>query len=628
MSIKILNNSIINKIAAGEVIERPAAVVKELVENSIDANSTQITIEVIEGGKELIRITDNGSGINKEEIKTAFLRHATSKIENLNDLENILTLGFRGEALSSISSVARVTVTTKTKEAQTGIVLSILDGEILEEKEIAATKGTTFVVENLFYNVPARLKFLKKTATESSKISELITKFALGNPNISFKYINNNNTLLETNGSNKLNETIYNIYGRQIGKAVLPISVDNKYCVLNGFICKGEEYRSNRNYENFYINGRFIKSSILEKAAEDAYKEFLPIGKFPIIIINIVIDPTVVDVNVHPTKLEVRFSNEDKIYEALYTAIKKTLSSVNLIPNKVLVKEKPIKNEFVEEIIYDEIKLDEVVFKDSLRSRKNIGDLIYNGEIPKDDSKASTEIPINAPVNTPTFTQTDTHGEKNKSNIVHNVTDVKMPNKKLPFFKDYTILNQIFNTFWMVQSSGKLYMIDQHAAHERILFEQFKDKFANSQVITQNILEPIVLVLSDEDSEVINNNFELFENFGFEIENFGRNTFALRTLPFVFNNTNQKDFFLELMENIKGYNKNYESISDAFREKIISMSCKAAVKANDNLSYMEAEKIIKDLMLLENPFTCPHGRPTVIEISKYEIEKLFNRANV
>ncbi len=339
MSIKVLDDSMINKIAAGEVVERPSSVIKELVENSIDAGSTEITVEIVDGGKTSMRVTDNGYGILRSEVKTAFLRHATSKIQSVEDLESIITLGFRGEALSSISSVSKLEIITKKSSDNDGYKLELDGGKIIKEKTVGALTGTTITVNNLFYNVPARLKFLKKNTTESNKITEIVTRFVLGNPNISFKYINNKNTLINTNGNGNLKNVIHNVYGKEVSKNLIEVNFKNNICKIKGFICKGSQYRSNRGYYNFFLNNRYIKSSLIEKSVEDAYKTFLPIGKFPIFVLNLEVDSKEVDVNVHPTKLEVRFSEDELIYESVFEAIEKALKSTNLVPTPILKKE-------------------------------------------------------------------------------------------------------------------------------------------------------------------------------------------------------------------------------------------------------------------------------------------------
>lgn len=638
MPIKVLENNLINKIAAGEVVERPSSIVKELVENSLDAGSTEISIEIFEGGKAFIKITDNGCGIKPDEVMTAFLRHATSKISNLEDLENILTLGFRGEALSSISSVSKLTIITRTSHNDLGYKMILEGGRVVDEYEISANVGTTFIIENLFFNVPARLKFLKRTSTESSYITDIITKMALGNPNVSFKYINNSNCLIETSGNGKLDECLYKIYGREIGKSLLMCNGTNDFFSINGYICKGEVYRSNRNYSNLFINGRYIKNKVIEDAVLDGYREYLPIGKFPIYALNISINPSLVDVNVHPTKLEVRFSNENKIYDGVYRAIKDTLGSANLIPKPTIVKEK--NSTSIEDINNSNIKIEAELnekFKegetyyeiDFVENNNFIESISSKNDLLEIIDVSTKDISFNNNFNSIDNIEVKTKSNKKLVDKIYNKNEILEDDIKKDdindLFTNYNTIGQIFNTYWIIEAKGKVYMIDQHSAHERILYEEYLEKYRNSRVSSQLILEPIILVLSEEDSTIINENSDIFTKLGFEIEVFGKDTFAIRALPFVFQkDVAHRDFFMEIIEEIKNH-KDIEDITHFYLEKIISMSCKAAIKGNDKLSHEDARALISSIVKLKNPFTCPHGRPTIIEIDKYEIEKLFRR---
>ncbi len=638
--IKILTDQMINKIAAGEVVERPASVVKELVENSIDAGATAITIEINNGGKDLIKITDNGCGIERDFVEVAFLRHATSKIENIDDLRNVMTMGFRGEALSSIASVSSVELVTKTKNDELGYKIELEGGKVTNKEEVAALHGTSFKIKNLFFNVPARLKFLKKTSSESSAVTDLINKFALGNPNVSFKYINNATTLLDTSGDGDLKKVIFNIYGRNVAKALIDLDYKDKLIKLTGYVCKGEEYRSNRGYCNFYINGRYVKSDILQKAVEDGYKGKLPIGKFPIYVIKMEIDPEEVDVNVHPTKLEVRFRDEDFVYESVYGAIITLFKENILIPKASFENKKDTiqKNKFtpfeVDESLVNIIDLTEEkivepvkIFEDVEVEKKEELDINWDKMSFKEALKSPIEEEKSQSLSKIIYAE-DKNIEKTHKQVVteekrDNIIEIKKEERK--FFKNYHIIGQIFDTYWLLESDGTSYIIDQHSAHEKIMYEELMKKFKNDEVSSQTLLMPISIVLNEEEVEVLNNNMDLFNRFGFDIEVFGKDTFAIRGVPYVFNAINNASFFMEILENIKLVGNTYDNIHEAFSEKIISMSCKAAVKANDKLSVEDAKVLIEQLISLENPFNCPHGRPTIIELSKYEIEKLFKR---
>lgn len=631
--IKVLENSLINKIAAGEVIERPASVVKELIENSIDAGADSITIEIKEGGINLIKVTDNGVGIKKEEIKTAFLRHATSKIEKFDDLESILTLGFRGEALSSIASVSQVEVISKTKDEQLGNKVEIYGGKIINEQNIAANEGTTFIMRNLFFNTPARRKFLKKPSTESGYISDIINKTALGHPEISFKYINNNNVIIHTTGKNDLKETVLCIYGKSVCKKMIEINYKKDNYIINGLIAKPEMNRANRSYENFYINGRYVKSYTVNSAAEEAYKGKLLTGKFPIFVINMSIPANTVDVNVHPSKLEVRFENENLIYKMIYDTLNNALKNENLIPNVELdnkeIRELNNKKSFVNEIFNDNIynKSDIKGQYNFENERKNN---IVLGEPCKND--------INFNENNVLLDSPEIKIFKKSSYLNENIPNIKKHNDvsfpkevivhqssslKENFFNNYKIIGQLFNTYWIVEQNNSMYLIDQHAAHERVLYEDIVNKVKNEEIVSQRLLQPAVVNISEKEMQVIENNKNLLESFGFEIEILNFNACAIKSVPFIFKGPFDSGLFLDIIDMLQ--DKNIESIYDIKLDSLASISCKAAVKGNNKLSYIEAKALIERILKIENPFTCPHGRPTIIEINKYEIEKKFKR---
>ncbi len=605
--ILLLSEDVINKISAGEVVERPKNVIKELVENSIDAKSTKIEIKIKDGGKEYISVFDNGTGIEKDDIKNAFLPHATSKIVTDKDLYEVLSLGFRGEALSSICAVSKVSMTTKTEELETGTKVVVQGANIIEEKEVPFNRGTLIEVSNIFENVPARLKFLKKSTTESATITDFVQKIAICYPSISFKFINNNTTILETSGNGDLKEVLYRIYGREIQSDLIDVDYESDNISIKGLICKGASYRANRNYESFFINNRIVKSDIMRKAVEDCYKGRLPIGKFPIFALSITVSPSEVDINVHPSKEEVRFSDDDMIYDILNKVVYKSLNSVVNIPKATVVHEKKIVNDLVEII-----EIDDVIIKEL--------------ETPKVQIVEPTPIIKEMSFN-------DSKIEKKKTEVMVDIIkeEVVVPAPKKPslyehkFFKNVDIVGQLFDTYWLIEADDTSYIIDQHAAHEKILYEEFMFSYRNHDISTQMLLMPMSLMLSEEESLVLDENIPLFEKFGFEIEQFGKNTYAIRSVPFVFESANSPSFFLDILENIRKLGKSVENLSELYEEKIISMSCKAAVKANDKLSFNDARVIIEKLTKLENPFNCPHGRPTIIEFKKSEIEKMFKR---
>lgn len=646
--IKVLENSLINKIAAGEVIERPASIVKELVENSIDAGATNIIIEIKDGGTSLIKITDNGSGIKKSQLKTAFLRHATSKLKELSDLDSILTLGFRGEALSSIAAISQVDVITKTKSDVTGTKLSISGGNIISEDDTACLDGTTFIVKNIFFNTPARRKFLKKNSIESGYISEIVNRLALGHPHISFKYINNNTTMIQTSGNNDMKNTILNIYGKDISQKIISIENSKNNFKIYGFIGLPELSRGNRNYENFFINGRYIKSSIVTNAIEEAYLGKIMIHKFPVFVINLTVPENTVDVNVHPTKLEVRFEDEDFIFEFMKNSVEKALKNEILIPevsvnstkeNFADIAETTVFNTEsqpdLEEFLLEEDKdnfvpnnvfmVNELCLNDddNLNDFNKKLDLLYPDlkndtnleEIKKENSKNNNEKV--------SYTETNQVNQTNQTPLssINDYTNKK--NIKNSFFNNYKIIGQIFNTYWIIEQNKEIFIIDQHSAHEKAIYEDFIQKFKTEKINSQPLLQPIVINVSDIEKSVIEENFEMFLSFGFEIEAFGLNSYAIRGVPFIFKGPIEPSFFLEILDSLM--DKNISNIYDMKLEKIISMSCKKAVKANDKLSYIEAKALIEQILTLENPFNCPHGRPTIIKMTKYEIEKLFKR---
>lgn len=639
-NIRLLDNNLINKIAAGEVVERPASVVKELMENSIDAGATSITVEIKEGGISLIKITDNGKGIPKEELKTAFLRHATSKLRTLDDLEDIMTLGFRGEALSSIASVAQVEMITKTKDSQVGHKIVINGGVVEKEEESAGNNGTVFTMKNLFYNTPARRKFLKKPATEGGYVSEVVNRIALGHPEIAIKYINNGNTIMQTNGSGDVKSVVLYIYGRQMASQMIETSYSKDGFTVEGLIAKPELSRGNRNYENFFINGRYIKSNIVQNAVEEAYKGKLMVGKFPVFVLNLKVPANTVDVNVHPTKLEVRFSDDNLIYDIMYNAVLKALKKTELIPEVTWDKPKKVKSDNVQGTLED-IAFNNTVEKkaENIETKAVVENDFKYDDKPIFSNQSVAEKapePKNPVLNAINKVYQEPYYNEEKSvekpveteNISRKPEEKPILNeqkeeKRKPFFNNYRIVGQLFATYWIVEQNNCMYLIDQHAAHERALYEDFTEKFKNSQISSQQLLQPIAVNLSEGEKVIVEENMELLESFGFEIEEFGARTYAIRAVPYVFNSPSNVSFFMDIVDTLA--DKNLKSIYDTKEDAIAMMSCKAAVKGNDRLSYSEAQELIQRLLSLQDPFTCPHGRPTIIEMTKYELEKKFKR---
>ena len=635
--IHILDNNTINKIAAGEVVERPSSVVKELVENSIDAGATAVTVEVHDGGTTLIRITDNGSGISKEDVEKAFIRHATSKIEKIDDLENVISLGFRGEALASIAAVSQVEMITKTKDSAIGTKIEINGGKIIEKTEAASNNGTSISVKNLFFNVPARRKFLKKPSVESGYISDIINKIALGHPEVSIKYINNSNTMLHTSGNNDLKTAFYHIYGKEMLNQMLDVDVSESGMRLYGITGKPQLSRGTRAYENLFINGRFIKNETVSQAVEDAYKTRLMIGKFPVFALNFYIPPEYIDVNVHPAKLEVRFRDNDVVYDFIYTAVLDIFKDKVLIPEstwdssnskeaKSLIdegkEEFPFKNE--EEIPLKNIESQESHkegVKYTTTENKSIEELqkLYKqAELSDGISKNTFKMQENK---NPYYKE-----EKAEQNIlpaVENAEKDKDAETAKPFFHNYKIIGQIFTTYWIVEQGESIFLIDQHAAHERVLYERFMKSFNESSVMSQRLIEPVMLNLTENEIEAINKNMDLLSKAGFEIECITERDYALKGVPFIFKNPESLSFFNSIID-ILG-EKQLNSVMDTKILSVATMACKAAVKANDRLSVQEASALINELLKLENPFSCPHGRPTIIELTKYELEKKFKR---
>ena len=644
-NIAVLDESTIDKIAAGEVIERPSSVVKELVENAIDAGATAVTAEIKDGGISLIRITDNGEGIAKDQIATAFLRHATSKITKVEDLLSVSSLGFRGEALSSIAAVCQVEVITKTAGTLLGTRYRIEGGQEILTEEIGAPEGTTFLVNNIFYNTPARKKFLKSAMTEAGYISELMERMALSHPEIAFKFINNRQTRLHTSGNHNLKDIIYGIYGRDIAANLLPVKAEGAFGRLEGFVGKPVISRGNRNFENYFVNGRYVKSKIITKAIEDAYKTFMMQHKYPFTALHFTIPGDLLDVNVHPTKLELRFSNQEEIYQIVYDTVRQALSSRELIPD-VGVDREPKKAELPkykkpaqvpEPFQIPKAKPQSSFTAHVIRESASSYTVLPKAEkaprpLPQMFQKQNTEPASKSIPETEkgevseTATKPEKPFEQEITREIQKAEQMELFDDKLlsqQNVKQHTVIGQVFDTYWIVQFQDKMYLIDQHAAHEKVLYEQTMKRLKDHTFTSQRISPPVILTLSLKEEEALKMHMDVFEKLGFEIEPFGGMEYALSAIPDNLFGITERSLFLEILDGL--VDQSVRGTPQSVLEKVASMSCKAAVKGNHRMSAKEAHALIDELLTLENPYNCPHGRPTIISMSKYELEKKFKR---
>lgn len=640
--IHVLDEITVDKIAAGEVVERPSSVVKELVENSIDAGADIITVEIKDGGTSLIRVTDNGSGIEKSQITKAFLRHATSKIQTEKDLETIQSLGFRGEALSSISAVCQVELITKISAAFVGTRIQCNGGKMEEPEDIGAPDGTTVVARNIFYNTPARRKFLKTNMTEAGYISELMQRIALSKPDISFKFISNGQTKFYTSGNGEVAEIIYRLYGKDAAANLIPIEKEMEGIRLEGYLGKPVLNRAARTFETFFVNGRYVKSHLLSVALEEGYKQYVMQHKYPFVVLYFTIDTKRIDVNVHPTKMEIRITGPETIGKFLSESVKETLSHKDFIP-RIAEEEKETKKEAVarERLLTKEIpepfeakRAGRVLETTAYEAAKNLQEAEKDAFF--EDFKP--EKPVQSPVLAKIFGMEEpskaASEDKIHSNIIKQKDQILVDtSEQLNLFEDsffteeakeeYRILGQIFKTYWLVTLKDRLYIIDQHAAHEKVMYEAFLKQLKEGTVESQLLNPPVIVTLTDKEQVVLKNYEEHFTSIGFEIEEFGGEEFALRAVPSNLYGYGEKELFLQTIDEllefpVKGDNQ-------LILQKIASMSCKAAVKGGQDLSQAEAKELVDTLFTLENPYHCPHGRPTIISMSKYEIEKKFKR---
>lgn len=616
--IAVLDKDTIDKIAAGEVVERPASIVKELLENAIDAGATSITVEIKDGGKSLIRVTDNGSGIAKDEVRIAFLRHATSKIQSADDLQNITSLGFRGEALSSIAAVSKMEMITKVRSEMVGHWYVIEGGIEQSFEEVGAVDGTSIIVRDLFFNTPARRKFLKSNQTEAAHIAELVEKIALSHQDVSIRLIANNQAKLQTSGNGNLKDSIYRLYGREVAMALLPVEYRAQGIEITGVIAKPEVSRASRSMEMYFVNGRYIKAKTIASAIEEGYGNRLMQHQYPFTVLNYHIPPEVMDVNVHPTKMEVRFSEEVKIYEVTRDAIVSALMEKELIKR---VEADRVQLKRVSDLPVSDVKqrgkISEAFETKPQHNQRKIQERIENYQVQSD------------PVSNPIFLD---RPQEEKTNQVadkawNSTEEVPVVGEQLKFLDKknlhlHKIVGQIFGTYWIVEFNQKMIVIDQHAAHEKVLYERLMKQYQNT-VPSQMVVPSILLTLTAIEADALNQNQKVLSDLGFHIENFGGNEYRIDGVPSILPSVSKKEMLKELIAELANHNqlKTPESII----AKTASMACKAAVKGNHTLSLLEAKTLIDELMSLENPYNCPHGRPTMFEMSKYEIEKKFKR---
>ena len=642
--IQILSEETIDKIAAGEVVERPSSVVKELVENAIDAGATAVTVEIKEGGISFIRVTDNGEGIEKSQIKNAFYRHATSKLRDASELTAIGTLGFRGEALSSIAAVSQVELITKTEEELTG-TRYVIEGAVEKDvQDVGVPKGTTILVKNLFFNTPVRKKFLKSPTTEGSYINELCERMALSKPDVSFQFIQNGQMKFHTSGNGDLKELVYRIYGKEIAKEIIPVNQKGKDISIYGVIGKPTLSRANRNFENYFVNGRYIKSSLISKAVEDGYASYMMQHKFPFFILNIDVSPEMVDVNVHPTKMDVRFSNNEFFYDYISGTINTVLKMQELIPEVSLMDEKKETSATTKAKgpePFEAIRIENMDSKTPspfVLAEESVSYQTMQTQDRNENTSALQNASLREAGILPSIIgipkENRDMGNKASHNVIkaEQVVYAKAPEQmslfETPFLSkeaetDYDILGQLFDTYWLFAYGEKLLIMDQHAAHEKVKYERLVQRFKEKTIETQTLNPPVIISISSKEKTILEEYMQYFEELGFSLEDFGSNEMAIRTVPLDLYGQNEQDMFLSLLNEL--CSEVPKGKQELIYEKIASMACKAAVKGNNRLSREEVKALIQELMTLENPYHCPHGRPTIISMTKYELEKKFKR---
>ena len=640
--IQLLDQKTIDNIAAGEVIERPASVVKELVENAVDAKANAVTVEIKDGGMTLIRVTDNGIGIPKDQVKTAFLRHATSKIRSVEDLLSVSSLGFRGEALSSISAVAQVELVTKTAESFSGVSYKIYGGEEEAFDDIGAPDGTTFLVKNLFYNTPARRKFLKSATTEAGYVEQMMVHIALSHPEISFKFIHNNKNKIYTSGNGKVKDIIYHIYGRDVAGALIPLEAQNEDVKVTGFVAKPYVSRGNRNYESYFINGRYIKSSIIYKAIEEGYRTFTMKHRYPFVCLDFKIDQELLDVNVHPTKMEIRFRNGREIYELVVDAVRAALLQKDLVQDvlretskkKELPKTKEVKKPEPFEVNRRKEEVQKVdqqgqgVQQQVEKQRQAVQQQIEKPSHPVKKTLTASESSKNTKKPTYAGLNYNTQKKEFPQYKTDELSSNQMTLREDPVFSvqarpDRKILGQLFKTYWLIEYEDQLFIMDQHAAHEKVNYERLMKNFKEKEIYSQRLEPPMVVTVSMTEAEALTRYKDAFAGLGFTIESFGGNEYCIREVPANLYGIGERDLFMELLDAVSQENGTLDT--EVIASKIATMACKMSIKGNQKVSLMEVEHLLDELMKLENPYQCPHGRPTIIKMSKYEIDKKFKR---
>ncbi len=614
--IRLLDESTIKMIAAGEIIERPASVVKELVENSLDAKASNITVEIANGGKDYIRVTDDGEGLLEDDLNIAFKRHSTSKIYNADDLYNILSFGFRGEALASISTVAKVEVLTKTQDSISGIQAFVEEGKIIDKKPIGCPKGTTMIVRDLFYNVPVRKKFLKSDKTEANHIDDILYRLALGNSHISFKYVKDNKIIFKTR-KNDIASNIYTLLGKEFHDNLFKIEYTCENFKIYGYISNNTFYRGNRKHQYLYINKRYVNNKDISNLIEEKYKSLIPVNRFPVFIIFIDIKPSLIDVNIHPTKQEVKFINHQEILEALDSAITRILNKNLYIQKVTFNHEENKKSQEPLPLLYEESFIDKNVKKTNL----------YDKQYSDKNNVIKEEVFLDR---ADIYDSKSVKVEEKKDEISHIVyekdsnIDVDKNKKKIDFLQDVKIIGVLFSTYILMEDSksNKLLIMDQHAAHERVMYEKYKAEYTGENIAIQTLLTPEILELTSTEMDLVLDNIDTFQKLGFIVEEFGQNSIIIRGVPILFGKPQLKSSFLELIDSLKNnVNSSYEVKID----KIMKIACTKAIKSGDKISEIEIESLIEQLKNTKNPYTCPHGRPTIIEISKKDIEKEFKR---
>lgn len=656
--IQVLDQLTIDKIAAGEVVERPSSVVKELVENAIDSGATAITIEIKDGGISFIRITDNGCGIPSNEVQTAFLRHATSKIKKIEDLLTASSLGFRGEALSSIAAVSQVELITKTSDSLTGVRYEIHGGKEITKEEIGCPEGTTFIIRNLFYNTPARRKFLKTSATEGGYVNELVEQIAMSRPDISFKFVNGGQNKLNTSGNGNVKDIIYQIYGRDISTNLLPIDVQRDDMKITGFVGKPYISRGNRSFEHYFVNGRYIKSPIITRAIEEAYKTFVMVHKFPFVVLNLTVDSKLLDVNVHPRKMEMRYGRGDELYKFIFEEIRFVLLQKELIPDvgkdNTKQEQKQRQQELQRKPAPEPFEINRKAQIQAKLAKSTAIDT--NVATPIQEYKPKTENPkaespkIETPIIEPKQVKepvafvpkqnTDDNNIMSTSktaetpSVVEDVQKEETPKGEQMTFVSagfmteearpkHRLIGQLFKTYWLIEYEKKLFIMDQHAAHEKVMYEKLMKQYENREIVSQQIAPPLVISVNPRQVEVLREHQTFFEDMGFQMESFGGKEYMLRGVPLETYGLMAQDIFIDFIDSLMEEGNRLNM--DMFIYKIATMACKAAVKGNIELSYAEADALIDALLALENPYNCPHGRPTIISMTETEIEKKFKR---